>query len=160
GKIGEGGMGAVFEAVDESIGKRVAIKVLHKDHAKNPQIASRFINEARAINVVDHPGVVQVSAFGSLPDGTTYIIMELLKGETLNAGMKSQGGRMPLMSALSLARQLASVLAAAHSKGIIHRDLKPDNVMLVADSSFPGGERTKLLDFGIAKLKLEYQGSG
>jgi len=159
-KIGEGGMGAVFEAVDESIGKRVAIKVLHKEHAKNPQIASRFINEARAINVVDHPGVVQVSAFGQLPDGTAYIVMELLKGETLNGRMKASGGRMPMLTALLLARQIASALAAAHSKGIIHRDLKPDNIMLVPDSSFPGGERTKLLDFGIAKLKLEYQGSG
>jgi serine/threonine-protein kinase len=159
-KIGEGGMGAVYEAVDESIGKRVAIKVLHKDHAKNPQIALRFINEAKAINHVDHPGVVQVITSQSLPDGTAYIVMELLKGETLNARMKASGGRMPMLSALSLGRQLASALAAAHAKSIIHRDLKPDNVMLVPDSAMPGGERTKLLDFGIAKLKLEVQGGG
>ena len=159
-RIGEGGMGAVYEAVDEQIGKRVAIKVLHKEHAKNQQISNRFINEARAINVVEHPGIVTVSSFGQLPDGTAYIVMELLKGETLNARMKAQGGRMQMLDALRLARQIASALAAAHEKGIIHRDLKPDNIMLVADSAMPGGERTKLLDFGIAKLKQEYQGSG
>jgi len=158
-KIGEGGMGAVFEAVDETIGKRVAIKVLHKEHAKNQQIASRFVNEARAINVVDHQGLVQVSAFGQLPDGTAYIVMELLKGETLNARMKA-AGRMQVMDALRLIKQLASALAAAHAKEIIHRDLKPDNIMIVKDSEMPGGERTKLLDFGIAKLKQEYQGGG
>jgi serine/threonine protein kinase len=159
-RIGEGGMGAVYEAVDEQIGKRVAIKVLHKEHAKNQQISNRFINEARAINVVEHPGIVTVSSFGQLPDGTAYIVMELLKGETLNARMKAQGGRMQMLDALRLARQIASALAAAHEKGIIHRDLKPDNLMLVADSAMPGGERAKLLDFGIAKLKQEYQGSG
>ena len=159
-RIGEGGMGAVYEAIDEQIGKRVAIKVLHKEHAKNPQISNRFINEARAINVVEHPGIVTVSSFGQLPDGTAYIVMELLKGETLNARMKSQGGRMPMLDALRLVRQIASALAAAHEKGIIHRDLKPDNIMLVKDSAMPGGERTKLLDFGIAKLRQEYQGSG
>jgi serine/threonine-protein kinase len=156
-KIGEGGMGAVFEAVDEQIGKRVAIKVLHKEHAQNKQVAQRFINEAKAINVVDNPGVVQVSEFDVLPDGTAYIVMELLKGETLNARLKSQGGRMAVVDALRLGRQIASALAAAHEKGIIHRDLKPDNIMLVGDAAFPGGERTKLLDFGIAKLKQEYQ---
>ena len=160
GKIGEGGMGAVFEAEDATIGKRVAIKVLHKDHAKNTQIAARFINEARAINAVDHPGLVQVLTSDRLPDGTAYIVMELLKGETLNARLKAQGGRLPMQSAIQLGRQIASALAAAHAKDIIHRDLKPDNIMIVADSAFPTGERAKLLDFGIAKLKLEYQGQG
>src|ERR1700712_3443235 len=159
-RIGEGGMGAVYEAIDETIGKRVAIKVLHKEHAKNPQISSRFINEARAINVVEHPGIVTVSSFGHLPDETAYIVMELLKGETLNARLKSQGGRMQMLDALRLVRQIASALAAAHEKGIIHRDLNPDNIMLVKDSAMPGGERTKLLDFGIAKLRQEYQGGG
>ncbi len=160
GKIGEGGMGAVYEAEDAGIGKHVAIKVLHKDHAKNSQIAARFINEARAITAVDHPGLVQVLMSDRLPDGTAYIVMELLKGETLNARLKSQGGRLPMQSAIQLGRQIASALAAAHAKDIIHRDLKPDNVMIVADSAFPTGERAKLLDFGIAKLKLEYQGQG
>ena len=160
GKVGEGGMGAVYEAEDPGIGKRVAIKVLHKDHAKNSQIAARFINEARAINAVDHPGLVQVLSSDRLPDGTAYIVMELLKGETLNARLKAQGGRLPMQSAIQLGRQIASALAAAHAKDIIHRDLKPDNIMIVADSAFPTGERAKLLDFGIAKLKLEYQGQG
>mgnify|MGYP000747657294 CR=1 FL=1 len=151
-RIGEGGMGAVYEAVDEQIGKRVAIKVLHKEHAKNQQISNRFINEARAINVVEHPGIVTVSSFGQLPDGTAYIVMELLKGETLNARMKAQGGRMQMLDALRLARQIASALAAAHEKGIIHRDLKPDNIMLIPHPEWPGRERVKILDLGIAKL--------
>ncbi len=159
-KLGEGGMGSVYEGFDERIGKHVAIKVLHKDHAKNPQVSARFINEARAINHVDHPGIVQVIGSDSLADGTSYIVMELLKGETLNARLKASGGRMLLYSVLQLGRQLASALAAAHAKGIIHRDLKPDNIMLVADSAFPGGERTKLLDFGIAKLQHELQAAG
>ena len=157
-QLGEGGMGAVYEAIDDQSGKRVAIKVLHKEHASNQQIALRFINEARAINVVDHPGIVQVANIGQLPDGTAYIVMELLTGETLSARMKrAPGGRMPVLDCLRLGKQIASALAAAHAKTIVHRDLKPDNIIIVPDSAVPGGERTKLLDFGIAKVKQEYQ---
>jgi serine/threonine-protein kinase len=157
-QLGEGGMGAVYEALDEQNGQRVAIKVLHKEHVSNQQIALRFINEARAINVVDHPGIVQVSTIGQLPDGTAYIVMELLKGETLSARMKrSPGSKLPVLDCIRLGKQIASALAAAHAKSIVHRDLKPDNIMIVADPAVPGAERTKLLDFGIAKVKQEYQ---
>ena len=97
-QLGEGGMGAVYEALDEQNGQRVAIKVLHKEHAFNQQIALRFINEARAINVVDHPGIVQVSTIGQLPDGTAYIVMELLKSETLSVRMKrSPDSKLPVL---------------------------------------------------------------
>ncbi|HMU38290.1 MAG TPA: serine/threonine-protein kinase [Pseudomonadota bacterium] len=156
-QLGEGGMGAVYEATDET-GKRVAIKVLHKEHASNQQIALRFINEARAICVVNHPGIVEVYETGQHTDGTAYIVMELLKGETLSARMKkSPGGKMPVLECVRLGRQIASALAAAHAKTIVHRDLKPDNIMIVPDANVPGVERTKLLDFGIAKVKQEYQ---
>ena len=125
-QLGEGGMGAVYEAIDDSNGQHVAIKVLHKEHASNQQIALRFINEARAINVVDHPGIVQVVSIGQLPDQTAYIVMELLKGETLSARMKkSPGSRLPVLDCVRLGKQIASALAAAHAKTIVHRDLKP-----------------------------------
>ena len=128
-QLGEGGMGAVYEALDEQNGQRVAIKVLHKEHASNQQIALRFINEARAINVVDHPGIVQVSTIGQLPDGTAYIVMELLKGETLSVRMKrSPGSKLPVLDCIRLGKQIASALAAAHAKSIVHRDLKPDKI--------------------------------
>jgi tRNA A-37 threonylcarbamoyl transferase component Bud32 len=146
-------MGAVFEAVQEPIGRRVAVKVLHAKYAQEPQITARFFNEARAVNLVDHPGIVQVSDYGQLPDGTAYLVMEFLKGETLNQRQK-QKGRLPLPEIVRLGRQIASALAAAHDKGVFHRDLKPDNIMLVPDpdSEIPGRERAKLLDFGIAKV--------
>ncbi len=123
-QLGEGGMGAVYEALDEQNGQRVAIKVLHKEHASNQQIALRFINEARAINVVDHPGIVQVSTIGQLPDGTAYIVMELLKGETLSVRMKrSPGSKLPVLDCIRLGKQIASALAAAHAKSIVHREV-------------------------------------
>ena len=151
-EIGRGGMGAVVEAVHPQIQRRVAIKVLHPQFAKNEQLVTRFFNEARAVNIVNHPSIVQISEFAQLPDGTAYIVMEYLDGESLGSRMKRSGGRLPLVDALRLSRQIAAALAAAHAKGIIHRDLKPDNIMIVADPEAPGGERAKVLDFGIAKL--------
>ena len=146
-------MGAVFEAVQEPIGRRVAVKILHAKYAQDPQITARFFNEARAVNLIDHPGIVQVSDYGQLPDGTAYLVMEYLRGETLSQRMK-KGGGLQLFEILRLARQIGSALAAAHEKNVYHRDLKPDNVMLVpdVDSETPGRERAKLLDFGIAKV--------
>ncbi|MFO0576129.1 MAG: protein kinase [Polyangia bacterium] len=151
-KLGEGGMGVVFEAIHETISRRVAIKLLNPEFARNPNVLSRFFNEARAVNLIDHPGLVQVSDLGQSSDGTAYIVMELLKGETLTHRLQSYGGRMPVPQVLLVAWQIADALATAHSKGIVHRDLKPDNIMLVPDSLVAGGERAKLLDFGIAKL--------
>jgi serine/threonine protein kinase len=151
-KLGEGGMGAVFEALHETIEKRVAIKILHPEYARTSEFAARFFNEARAVNKIDHPGLVQVNDYGQLPDGTAYIVMEYLKGETLGFRLKRTSGNVPLGESLRLLRQIASALSAAHKKGIVHRDLKPDNIMLVPDPETMDGERAKLLDFGIAKL--------
>lgn len=89
----------------------------------------------------EKPGIVQVANIGQLPDGTAYIVMELLTGETLSARMKrAPGGRMPVLDCLRLGKQIASALAAAHAKTIVHRDLKPDNIIIVPDSAVPGGD--------------------
>jgi serine/threonine protein kinase len=151
-KIGEGGMGAVFEGVHELIERHVAVKVLHPEFAQRAEFVARFFNEARAVNRIAHPGLVQISDYGQLPDKSAYIVMEYLSGDSLATRIKQRGGPLPLEQVLNFGYQLADALAAAHAKEIIHRDLKPDNVMIVADAQAPGGERTKLLDFGIAKL--------
>ncbi len=151
-KLGAGGMGAVYEAIHDTIERRVAIKVLHSEFAKNPEVVKRFFNEARAVNRIAHPGLVQISEFGHLPDGSAYIVMELLSGETLGQRLARVAGKLPISEVIDLAAQIADALHAAHQKGIVHRDLKPDNVMLVAEPRMGSGVRVKLLDFGIAKL--------
>lgn len=158
-KLGSGGMGEVYEARHTAIERRVAVKVLRAELAKNTEVNSRFINEARAVNIVDHPGIVQISDYGQLPDGTSYIVMEYLNGITLSNHLAYAQGKLPVEDALRFARQIGAVLAAAHGKGIIHRDLKPDNVMLVPDPDpeEPTRVRVKLLDFGVAKLSLGTQ---
>jgi len=150
--LGKGGMGVVSEAIHSGIGRRVAIKVLHQDLARNPEFVTRFLGEARAVNVVDHPGIVQISDCGQTAQGVPYLVMEFLRGQTLSQRLQTDRGTLKLTQVLRIAYQLADALAAAHQCGIVHRDLKPENVMLVSDSSVAGGERTKLLDFGIAKV--------
>jgi len=150
--LGEGGMGAVYEAINDDIERRIAIKVLHADYARQSDVVARFFNEARAVNRIDHPSLVQIHEYGHLPDGTAYIVMEFLKGETLARRLIRLGGRMPPQVAVQIAWEVAAALAAAHDKNIVHRDLKPANLMLVPDPLGPRGERVKVLDFGIAKL--------
>ena len=154
-QLGEGGMGAVFEGVHETIERRVAIKVLHPEYARNAEFTARFFNEARAVNRIVHPGLVQISDYGQQPDGTSYIVMEYLDGESLAQRMERLGGKLPSPDVIHLGWQLADSLAAAHQKGIVHRDLKPENVMIVSDPQMSSGDRTKLLDFGIAKVTEE-----
>jgi serine/threonine protein kinase len=153
-KLGEGGMGAVYEAEHEEIARSVAIKVLRAGDAGDPEYTARLLNEARAVNIIRHRGIVGISDLGRLPDGSPYIVMEYLDGETLRAAMRR---RLPAVTLLRLARQVASALAAAHDKGILHRDLKPENVMVVADPEVPGGQRAIILDFGVAKLAAEHK---
>lgn len=145
-------MGTVFEAVHEQIERRVAIKVILPDYARDAEFTARFFNEARVVNRVGHPGLVQISDYGRLPDGTAYIVMEFLEGETLARRLAQPGRKLSLPEVIQLGWQLADSLAAAHDKGIVHRDLKPENVMIVPDPYMANGERTKLLDFGIAKV--------
>ena len=158
--IGQGGIGSVFEATHQQIGRRVAIKVLRAEHARNQETVARLFNEARAVNRVEHPGLVQIFDCDYLPDGRAYLVMEYLQGETLTQRMSGSGGRLGSTTALRIAYQLASILAATHGANIVHRDLKPGNIMLVRDPDMQAGERVKLLDFGIAKLAPEAGSDG
>lgn len=159
-KLGEGGMGGVYEGVHEQIGRRAAIKVLHKEISRQPELLARFYNEARASNVVAHPSIVDVYEIGQLPDGRAYIVMQFLDGDSLRDRLLRLGGRLPIRDAIRLTRQIASGMTAAHAKGIVHRDLKPDNVMVVVDPEAVGGQRVKIVDFGIAKILSQTSDSG
>ena len=150
-RIGEGGMGVVWLAEHTMLGRRAAVKVLHPSFSMQPEIVTRFFNEARAATAISDPGIVQIFDFGNHTDGSAYIVMELLDGEPLDSRLH-RDGVMPVGEALRVLRQVASTLGAAHARGIIHRDLKPENIFLVRDPEVPGGIRAKILDFGIAKL--------
>ncbi len=150
-KIGEGGMGSVFLAEHVMLGRRAAVKMLHPTFSSQPEIVTRFFNEARAATAISDPGIVQIFDFGRHVDGSAYIAMELLEGETLDRRLQ-RVGRLPIGEALRLMRQVASSLGAAHARQIVHRDLKPENIFVVRDPEVAGGERTKIVDFGIAKL--------
>ena len=153
-QLGEGGMGSVFEVTHVELERRAALKIMLPQHAQNPLLRARFVREAKATNRVHHPGVVQIYEISELADGTPYFIMEYLDGETLAKRLDDAAarpeGRLG-MAGLHALRQVASIIAKVHEKGLIHRDLKPNNIMLVTDPEVPGGERAKLLDFGIAK---------
>jgi serine/threonine-protein kinase len=151
GKIGAGGMGAVYVAEHTLLGRQAAIKVLQREMSHRQDLVTRFFNEARAATAVKHPGIVEIYDFGYHTDGSAYIVMEYLEGETLASRLR-RTGPLPAARAAALGRQVAGALGAAHARGIIHRDLKPDNIFIVRDPDIADGERTKMLDFGIAKL--------
>ena len=162
-QLGEGGMGVVYEARQESLDRRVALKTLHPEYARNQESVTRFFNEAKVLSKLEHPSIVQVSDFGTAPDGTVYLVMEFLRGESLGHRLEelaARGERLSILTTLQIAWQVADVLAVAHAMGVVHRDLKPDNLMLVADPVAPSGERVKLLDFGIAKITKDRDRSG
>ncbi|MDB4957436.1 MAG: serine/threonine protein kinase [Myxococcales bacterium] len=150
-QIGAGGMGHVFLGEHTLLGRRAAIKTLLPTLSVNREIAERFFNEARATSSISDPGVIQIFDFGYHVDGTAYIVMELLEGEALSARIERLG-KLPIADALRIARQGAASLSAAHAHHIVHRDLKPENIFLVHDGEARGGERTKILDFGICKV--------
>lgn len=152
GQIGEGGFGSVFKASHPLIGKVVAIKVLHRRYSAQPDMVSRFIAEARAVNQIRHRHIIDIFAFGQIEDGRHYYVMEYLDGLSLEEYILRRG-RMDLGEVIPILRALARALDATHAKGIAHRDLKPDNVFMVADGE--GGFEPRLLDFGIAKLLYE-----
>jgi serine/threonine protein kinase len=153
--LGQGGMGVVYVAEHPVIGRKVAIKVLHAELARDQRLVKRFINEARAANAIRHDHIVEILDVGTLEDGLPYLVMELLEGETLSARLRREG-RLPPEQAVELALQVASALAATHAAGIVHRDLKPDNLFLAADPT--GQSRVKVLDFGVAKLRGDLVG--
>jgi serine/threonine protein kinase/HEAT repeat protein len=148
--LGEGGMGFVYEATHEVLNRRSAIKMLRPELASNEQIVTRFLNEAKAVNLIDHQNVVSIYDYGDGADGSVYFVMEFLEGETLDDLMhKRRPMQIPLL--LHVFEQVARALAAAHAKRIVHRDLKPANVFVVAREDNP--YFIKLLDFGIAQLR-------
>ncbi len=150
--LGEGGMGSVYLAEHPFMGRKAAIKVLRPELAQDRALVERFMNEARAANAIRHPNIIDIIDVGRTPSGVPYLMMEFLEGQSL-AKRIADARRLPLDEALDVASQTAAALTAAHSKGIVHRDLKPDNLFLIPDESRPRGERVKVLDFGIAKLR-------
>jgi eukaryotic-like serine/threonine-protein kinase len=146
--LGSGGMGSVYQAVHPVLGRQVAIKILRREYAQDPQVVDRFINEAKAANAIRHAGIVDVIDVGTLSDGLPYLVMELLAGETVRERLSR--GLLPVADAVEIARQTAGALAAGHDAGIVHRDVKPENLFLVAGEG--ASPRVKVLDFGIAKL--------
>ncbi len=147
-KLGEGGMGTVYAALHPVIGKRAAVKVMAPRLCVDANAVERFVREARAVNQIGHPNIVDVFAFGALPDGRSYFVMEWLQGETLAERLAR--GRLPLPECHEILLQVCDALGAAHDHGIVHRDLKPENIFLVPVRG--RRQMVKLLDFGIAKL--------
>lgn len=149
GRIGEGGMGTVYSGVQPLIGKRVAIKVLKPSLSSDEGLINRFISEARAVNQIGHPNIVDIFSFGALEDGSQYFVMEYLSGRSLYQFLAEQRP-IGYADAHMVLVQVLDALEAAHHRGIIHRDLKPDNIFLADKPG--GGYVVKLLDFGIAKF--------
>jgi serine/threonine-protein kinase len=146
-KLKQGGMGTVYAAVHQKIDKRAAVKVLKRELCENDDALRRFVQEARAVNQINHPNIVDVFGFGVTEDRRSFLAMELLVGETL--GERMARGAMPRAEVCEILTEITHALEAAHTCGVVHRDLKPENVFLVAGRSVP---MVKLLDFGIAKL--------
>ncbi|MDB4954239.1 MAG: hypothetical protein JWO36_1808 [Myxococcales bacterium] len=145
--LGKGGMGYVYRAEHVKLGREVALKLLRGDYARRRDAVLRFFQEAKTVNRVRHRNIVDVTDFVEIDDGTTFIIMELLRGQSL--GKWARTG-VDLPRALAVLVQICDGLGAAHAVGVVHRDLKPDNVIVVPTSD--GAELVKLLDFGVAKL--------
>jgi serine/threonine-protein kinase len=147
--IGQGGMGSVFQATNLAIGKRVALKFLNRDAARDPDATERFQREALAASVVESSHIVQIFDSGTSEDGRPFLVMELLGGEDLRARLNREG-RLSVEAAAAVAAQVLRALVRAHAAGIVHRDLKPDNVFLCErdDASL----YVKIVDFGVSKL--------
>ena len=148
--LGEGGMGMVYSATDRRLDKRVAIKIIARELAANPEALERFRREARVTSGLGHPNIVQVFDFSATPGGEPFFVLELLEGEDLDRRLR-RTGRLPLPGVVHIISQVASALAATHAKGIVHRDLKPGNICLLDIT----GTRdfVKVLDFGISKVR-------
>ena len=145
-QIGKGGMGEVYRALDTTLGREVAIKILPDALAQDPDRLARFEREAKTLAVLNHPHIAHIYGFEKADD-IRAIVMELVEGPTLFDRIVQ--GRVPCDEALPIAGQIAEALEAAHSKGIVHRDLKPANIKVRADGT------VKVLDFGLAKVETD-----
>jgi eukaryotic-like serine/threonine-protein kinase len=155
-ELASGGGGTVYEAHHRILGRRAAVKVLRRQLASSPQMVARFVQEARAVNMIKHPSIVDIFEFDDLPDGRPFYVMELLEGIDLRS-ILTQRGRFPPGEVLEILEPVCSALQAAHDLGIVHRDLKASNIFIAN----VGGKRVvKLLDFGIAKLLHPDAGEG
>jgi serine/threonine protein kinase len=155
-RLGGGGMGEVYEGVQEDLGRKVAIKVMSGPMANDPQLLARFQLEAKAVAALGHPHIVAVTDFQDNPNEPPFIVMERLVGESLGELLE----REPMVDptrAVRIAEQTLSALAAAHEAGLVHRDVKPDNIFLCRTDT--NAEIVKLLDFGVAKA-MEAQPHG
>jgi eukaryotic-like serine/threonine-protein kinase len=170
--VGRGGMGVVYRGEHIYIGKEVAVKILHDGYGGREESIKRFLREARAASLINHPNIVDVTDFGKSNDGTVFFVMEYLHGEPLDAVLQRER-RLDLLRAITIVNQMAGALGAAHSKGIVHRDLKPENAMLtrregrrelIRQITDEAGLHTiserekafdfvKILDFGVAKVR-------
>lgn len=150
-RMGAGAAGVIYQAQRVSDGLPVAIKLLRAAAAHESVAADRLRREAEALRLAWHPNIVEILDQGHLPDGTSYIVMELLTGDSLAARIRNRG-KLPLGEVIPLALQICDALVAVHAAGIVHRDLKPSNLILVKG---PDGDRVKLIDFGIARVEWE-----
>lgn len=148
-KIGTGGMGAVYKALQPEMNRMVGVKILHPKLTNRKDLASRFRREARAMSHLTHPNTVKVFLYGELEDGSLYIVMEFLEGKNLNQTVRAEGP-MPVERALPILIQVCGALEEAHRAGIIHRDLKPENIFLCQQGGMK--DYAKVLDFGLAKV--------
>ena len=148
-EIASGGMSAVYEATHVKIGRTVAIKVLHRDMAGDPEVVARFLNEARAVGTFGHPNIVASTDFGELAGHVPYLVLEYLEGHTLSHEVRTEGP-LPIRRVVRIAAQIASALEAAHARNVIHRDLTSANIFLVQREGSP--DHVKVLDFGISKF--------
>ena len=155
-ELASGGGGTVYEAQHRILGRKAAVKVLRRQLAASPQMVARFVQEAKAVNLIKHPSIVDIFEFDDLPDGRPFYVMELLEGIDLRS-ILNQRGRFPAAEVLEILEPVCSALQAAHEMGIIHRDLKASNIFIanVGDKKV-----VKLLDFGIAKLLHPDAGEG
>ena len=149
-KLGEGGMGIVYEAEDLRLGRTVAIKLLQRMISENAEMRARFLREARAASALDHPNLCTIHASEETPEGALLIVMACYRGQTL-AEMLARSGALDPRSILEIGRQVAAGLHAAHMAGVVHRDIKPGNVFLVQ------GGGVKILDFGLSRIVDETQ---
>lgn len=153
--LGAGGMGTVYAAVEPKIGKHVAIKVLRRVYADDARLAARFEREARAVNDIHHPGIIDIFAFGQLEDGRPYLVMSKLDGRSLR-DLLDETPKLPKEEVWRICRAVAKALGAAHEAGVVHRDLKPDNVFMERRADEPAEPR--LLDFGLAQMDESIDG--